>query len=127
MSLQAKYDAVLKMGEDLSIKDGYVNEENGILKIGGTAATQFDKDQMWDKIKEIAGEAPADLEADIQVEQTEYYAKHTVASGESLSLIAKKYFGDPMKYTQIFDANTDVLKDPNVIHPGQELTIPFAS
>lgn len=126
MSLQAKYDSVLKLGEELGVKDGYVNEEEGKLKIGGVAASQFDKDQMWDKIKEIGGSEPADLVADIKVEQTEYYAKHTVKSGESLSLIAKKYYGDPMKYTQIFEANKDILSDPNVIHPDQELTIPFA-
>lgn len=126
MSLQAKYDSVLKLGEELGVKDGYVNEEEGKLKIGGVAASQFDKDQMWDKIKEIGGSEPADLVADIKVEQTEYYAKHTVKTGESLSLIAKKYYGDPMKYTQIFEANKDILSDPNVIHPDQELTIPFA-
>ncbi|MEE2801011.1 MAG: LysM peptidoglycan-binding domain-containing protein, partial [Bacteroidota bacterium] len=49
---------------------------------------------------------------------------HTVESGESLSKIAKHYYGDPMKYHQIFAANDDVLKNPDVIHPGQELKIP---
>jgi len=126
MSLQAKYNDVLKLGEDLGVKDGFVEEADGRLKIGGVAKTQFCKDQMWDKIKEIGGENAADIVADIKVENTEYYTKHTVASGESLSLIAKKYFKDPMKYTAIFEANKDILKSPDVIHPGQELTIPMA-
>ena len=127
MSLHAKYDSVLKLGEELGVKDGHVEEdsEKGVLKIGGTAATQFDKDRLWDKIKEVGGESPADLVADIQVEVTDYYHKHIVQSGESLSKIAKNYFGDPMKYTKIFDANNDILKSPDLIHPGQELTIPF--
>ena len=125
MSLQAKYSDVLKLGEEFGVADGFVKEEDGVLKIGGTAETQYMKNKMWDKIKEIGGNSPADVKADIKVSNTDYYHKHTVQSGESLSLIAKEYFGDPMKYKQIFEANTHLLKDPNVIHPGQELVIPF--
>ncbi|MEL6650254.1 MAG: LysM peptidoglycan-binding domain-containing protein [Bacteroidota bacterium] len=127
MSVRAKYDAVLKLGEALAVADGYVEEKEGKLHIGGTAKTQYDKDQMWDKIKEIGGEAPLDLVADIKVAITDYYTKHTVQKGESLSLIAKHYFKDPMKYKAIFEANRDILKDPNVIFPDQELTIPNLS
>lgn len=125
MALQEKYRPVLDLGETLGVKDGDVQEVEGRLEIRGMAKTQYDKDQIWNKIKEIAGDQPEDLMADISVENTDYYTKHVVESGESLSLIAKKYSGDPMKYTVIFEANKDILKDPNVIHPGQELTIPF--
>ncbi|WNJ19397.1 LysM peptidoglycan-binding domain-containing protein [Pontibacter sp. G13] len=127
MSLHDKYNPVLKLGEDFNVKDGYVEEAEGVLKIGGTAATQFEKDRMWDKIKEIGGEAPSDIEADIKVANTGYYHRHMVVSGDSLSKIAKMYYGDPMKYMDIFNANTNILKDPNLIHPGQELVIPFPS
>ncbi len=126
MSLQAKYNDVLKLGEELGVKDGFVEEVNGKLKIGGVAATQYAKDQMWNQIKATGGENATDIEADIKVEQTDYYAKHTVKSGESLSKIAKHYFKDPMKYTAIFEANKGLLDSPDVIHPGQELTIPMA-
>ena len=125
MSLQAKYNDVLKLGEELGVKDGFVEEVNGKLKIGGVAATPYDKDQMWDKIKATGGENATDIEADIKVAQTDFYAKHTVKSGESLSKIAKHYYKDPMKYTAIFEANKGLLKSPDVIHPGQELTIPM--
>lgn len=126
MSLQAKYQPVLDLGEEFSVQEGYVKEEEGKLKIGGTAKTQYQKNQMWDKIKEIGGDNPADIVADIKVSNTDYYHKHVVQKGESLSVIAKHYYGDPMKYMVIFEANTDKLKDPNVIHPDQELVIPFA-
>ncbi|MEO0584213.1 MAG: LysM peptidoglycan-binding domain-containing protein [Bacteroidota bacterium] len=122
--LQQKYNDALRLGEELGIKDGYVNEEEGVLKIGGMAKTQYEKDQIWDKIKKAGGDSPTDIVADITVETTDYYHIHTVESGDSLSKIAKAYYGDPMKYTAIFDANTDILKDPNVIHPGQELKLP---
>lgn len=124
MSLQNKYKAVLDLGMELNVQDGSVEEADGKLKIKGTTQTQYEKNVMWDKIKEIGGDNPADLAADIKVAVTDYYHKHTVAKGESLSLIAKHYFGDPMKYTAIFDANKGTLDSPDVIHPGQELIIP---
>ena len=125
MSLQAKYASVLKLGEEFGVKDGYVKEEEGKLKIGGTTTTEYQKNAMWNEIKKIGGGVPSDLEADIQVETKDYYHKHTVQKGESLSLISKHYYEDPMKYMKIFEANKNILKDPNVIHPGQELVIPF--
>ncbi len=51
---------------------------------------------------------------------------HTVRSGDSLSKIAKKYYGDAMRYPDIFDANTPMLKHPDKIYPGQVLRIPGA-
>ena len=124
MSLHDKYKSVLELGEAFKVKDGYVEERNGVLHIGGLAATQYYKDRLWDKIKEIGGDAPNDIEADIKVDKTDYYHKHTVKKGESLSEISKHYYGDPLKYREIFEANKDQLKDPNLIKPGQELVIP---
>ncbi|MEO0549228.1 MAG: peptidoglycan-binding protein LysM [Pseudomonadota bacterium] len=51
-------------------------------------------------------------------------AFHTVKSGDSLSKIAKKYYGDAMRYPDIFEANTPMLKHPDKIYPGQVLRIP---
>ncbi|MBK7232801.1 MAG: LysM peptidoglycan-binding domain-containing protein [Saprospiraceae bacterium] len=124
MSLQNKYKSVLDLGLSLGIQEGSVEEANGVLKIGGIAKTQYDKDQIWDQIKDVAGDNPTDLIADIKVSNTSYYTKHTVAKGESLSLIAKKYYKDVSKYKQIFEANKDILDNPDLIHPGQELVIP---
>jgi len=49
---------------------------------------------------------------------------HTVESGDSLSAISKKVYGDPMKYGIIFEANKPMLKSPDLIYPGQVLRIP---
>ncbi len=124
MSVKAKYQPVLNLGEQLGIKDGKVTEEDGVLKIKGEAKTQYEKDLLWDKIKQIGGENPSDLKANITVGDTSVYHRHVVKSGESLSKIAKHYYGDPMKYKQIFSANTNILKDPDMIHPDQVLVIP---
>ena len=54
----------------------------------------------------------------------EVYETYEVKSGDSLSKIAKHYYGSGNAWKTIFDANTDVLKDPNKIFPGQKLKIP---
>jgi nucleoid-associated protein YgaU len=49
---------------------------------------------------------------------------HTVASGDNLSKIAAKYYGNANEYMRIFEANKPMLSDPNKIYPGQVLRIP---
>ena len=124
MSAKAKYQAVLELGQQLGIKGGDVSEDGGVLKIKGEAATPYEKNVIWDKIKEIGGDSPSDIKANITVGDDSVYHRHTVKSGESLSKIAKHCYGDPMKYQAIFEANTNILKNPDLIHPDQELVIP---
>lgn len=124
MSTKDKYSAVLALGESLGIQNGDVSEDGGVLKVKGEANTPYEKNLIWDKIKEIGGEQPGDIKANITVADESVYHRHTVKSGESLSLIAKHYYGDPMKYKAIFEANTSILSNPDVIHPDQELVIP---
>ncbi len=124
MSVKAKYQSVLDLGEKLNIQNGDVNEENGVLKIKGTAKTQYEKNLLWDAIKQAGGENATDINANIGVADDSVYARHTVAKGETLGKIAKHYYGDAMKYKDIFDANSGVLSNPDVIHPNQELVIP---
>lgn len=125
MSVTQRYQPVLDLGNRLGMQNTKVEETDGTLKIWGSVETAYEKDQLWDEIKRIGGEQPTDLIADIQVTNTQYYTKHTVKSGESLSKIADHYYKDMMKYTQIFEANRDILKDADHIEPGQELTIPI--
>jgi nucleoid-associated protein YgaU len=49
---------------------------------------------------------------------------YVVKSGDSLSKIAKREYGDAGAWKAIFEANKDQIKDPNLIHPGQKLKIP---
>lgn len=49
---------------------------------------------------------------------------YTVASGDSLSKIAQREYGDASKWRRIFEANKDKIKNPDLIHPGQVLDIP---
>jgi nucleoid-associated protein YgaU len=52
------------------------------------------------------------------------FAVHTVRSGDTLSSIANDFYGDPSKFGRIFNANRNILDDPDVIVPGQDLRIP---
>ena len=51
---------------------------------------------------------------------------YTVVSGDTLSKIAKSMYGDANKWRKIYEANTDIIKNPDLIHPGQVLKIPEA-
>lgn len=49
---------------------------------------------------------------------------HDVAAGDTLSAMAKKYYGDASQYRRIFEANRDQLSDPDKIQVGQKLKVP---
>lgn len=63
----------------------------------------------------------AGQEAAPSASHVKYY---TIESGDSLSKIAQEFYGDAQKYNVIFDANREVIKDPNKIYPGQKIRIP---
>ncbi len=119
-----KYQSVLDLANKLNLRDTQVKEENGQLKVWGTTQNQYEKNLLWDEIKRVGGENPADIMADIKVADTSVFAHHTIKSGESLSKISKQYYGDANKYNKIFEANRDKLKSADLIHPGDELVIP---
>ncbi|NWF49971.1 MAG: LysM peptidoglycan-binding domain-containing protein [Ignavibacteriaceae bacterium] len=124
MSLQVKYSPVLALLKELGMKDVQIKEDGGVLNLMGTVNTQFEKNQIWDKIKDVAGESHPDIKADIKVLVSDYYHVHKVAAGENLSKISKLYYKDPNRYMDIFNANKDKLSNPDLIKPGQELKIP---
>lgn len=66
--------------------------------------------------------ARVDSTAEIVGEQS-----YTVQKGDSLSKIAKHFYGDGNAWKRIFEANRDVLDDPDKIFPGQALRIPAKS
>ena len=97
----------------LEIQELAVKVEGDVATVSGTAADQANTvgiARVDDRIEVSAPEPAAQF--------------HTVVSGESLSLIAKKYYGDAMKYPVIFEANKPMLTDPDKIYPGQVLRIP---
>ncbi len=51
---------------------------------------------------------------------------YTIAKGDSLSKIAKKFYGDAKQWRKIHEANKDIIKNPDLIFPGQVIKIPDA-
>lgn len=124
MVLADKYRSVVELANQLG-KGITAKEEGGVLKLNGAVNTQYEKNLLWDKIKAVGGEVHADISADVKVANSSYFHVHKVAKGENLSVIAKKYLGNANKYMDVFNANKDILKNPDLIQVGQELKIPF--
>ena len=99
--------------------DDNATRERVILTVGNVDGVGQVDDQIRVKTHvELAAD-----EINRQQAETKFY---TVVSGDSLSKIAKEFYGDPMKYPEIFEANKPMLKDPDLIYPGQVLRIPGA-
>ncbi len=107
------------------IKDLNVAYNDGVVELSGTA----DSAEAMEKAVLMAGnvkgvsEVKADgVSAPPQQAQVEYYV---IQKGDSLSAIAKRYYGNAKDYPRIFDANREVIKNPDLIYPGQKIRIPL--
>ena len=118
--LKAKYASVLKKGEEVGLRLQNIHMKENKIYLRGTVPTDYTKNQIWDEIKRVDSKF-SDLTADFNVQPgTEY----TVKSGDSLSKIAKQFYGDAKAYPKIFEANRDKLTDPEKIQIGQVLKLP---
>lgn len=89
----------------------------------GQVSTQAEKEKIILTIGNVNGVARVDDR--FEVLQKEPEAKfYTVKSGDTLSKIAKEFYGNAMKYPAIFEANKPMLENPDKIYPGQVLRIP---
>ena len=95
----------------------------GTVTVYGIAPDQ----QTKEKILLCCGNvrSVASVNDQMTVEQSAPEAQYyTVVKGDNLSKISKQYYGDPNKYTKIFEANKPMLSNPDKIYPGQVLRIP---
>ncbi|AEE49940.1 MAG TPA: LysM peptidoglycan-binding domain-containing protein [Haliscomenobacter sp.] len=129
MSLKDKYQSALDFAKEHGAEMENFHEEDGNIVFNGTVPTPFVRNAIWDKLKSINGlskddAAPSEVKANIKVSDDSVYHRHTVVAGETLGKIAKHYFDDASKYVAIFEANKDILKNPDLIVVGQVLSIP---
>lgn len=131
--LKIKYQSVLNLMSDLKVQLRNLHVQGDKLVIRGEAKTKQDSYKVWDQIKLVDKNFAQDLMAEItflsdapapKPQNTPTIRIHKVVAGDTLSKIAKKYYGKASDYMKIFEANKDKLKDPNKIFPGQELVIP---
>jgi nucleoid-associated protein YgaU len=113
------------------------------LFIRGEAPSQDVKNKVWDRIKQIDqgySDLVCDLTVSAQAQQQQQpqpamaagasvsggqnQRRYTVQPGDTLSKISKQFYGNANQYMKIFEANRNILQDPNKINVGQELAIP---
>lgn len=106
------------------IKDLNVTYDKGVVSLSGTAASP----EAMEKAVLMAGnvhgvsEVKADqLTAPPQTVEVDFYI---IQAGDNLSAIAKRVYGNASAYPRIFEANREVIKDPDLIFPGQKIRIP---
>lgn len=128
--MKQKYASVLETIQKNNVRLDHLHVQDGKLFMQGAAPDEACKNRVWDAIKAV-DPAYNDLTCDLSIDSSlpapaEVPAgqKYTVQPGDSLSKIAKRFYGDASAYMKIFDANTDQLDDPNKVQVGQELVIP---
>jgi nucleoid-associated protein YgaU len=123
--LKAKYQSVIDLAKARGVHLKNVHLENDKLLLRGDAPNQAIKNEVWNQIKAVDA-AHADVAADIGIDAALAVPArvHEVVAGDTLSKIAKRFYGDAGKYMKIFEANKDQLKDPDKIQVGQKLKIP---
>ena len=106
------------------VTDLEVSVSNGVVSLKGEAASG----EALEKAVLLAGNVKG-VEKVMAVTvktpdepRVEYYE---IVSGDTLSGIAKKFYGDAMQYPRLFDANREVIKDPDLIYPGQKIRVPL--
>ena len=143
--LKQKYQPAINLMQQLQVRLSHINMQGDKLYIQGEAPSSDVKNKVWDQIKSIdssysdlvcdlsvaAGaqshsqqSKPQTMSAGASMSGGQGTRTYTIKSGDSLSKISKQFYGNAGDYMKIFDANRNVLKDPNQIQPGQQLVIP---
>ena len=106
-SSEAREKAILMAGNTKGVIDVYATD----LSVKPTAEQSAPQTQT----------AGTSAEAPVQA-KVEYYV---IESGDTLSKIAKRYYGNAMDYPRIFEANREIIHDPDKIFVGQKIRIPL--
>lgn len=112
---------VTKLGIGVSNLDIRFND--GCAYVLGDCATQADREKLILAVGNVS-EVDRVIDTVSIATEADESQMHVVASGDTLSKIAKKVYGDASKYPVIFEANKPMLSDPDKIFPGQVLRIP---
>ena len=124
MSVQEKYQSLLELANSNGTTYE-LSEGDGVLHVNGTAPSDEAKQQLWAEYERLDPNfQSSDLILNISTGGAAAGGganTYTVVSGDSLSKIGSKY---GVQWKAIWDANRDILSDPDKIYPGQELKIP---
>jgi nucleoid-associated protein YgaU len=120
-----KAGALVKLVTDMGfqVEDLGVRVDNDRVTLTGKARSQEEREKIVLLVGNVEGIGSVDdkLEVGTPAPESQFYE---VKLGDTLSKIAKQFYGDANKYNQIFEANRPMLKDADEIYPGQRLRIP---
>lgn len=102
------------------VEDFKVRFDDGTVTISGTVDSQATKEKAVLLAGNVEGVEQVVDNLMIEVKPVFY----TIQKGDSLSKVAQAQYGDPMKWKALFEANREVIKDPDLIYPGQQIRIP---
>ncbi len=91
------------------------------VTVGGNVKSHEEREKIILALGNVSGIACVDDQMNVTAPPSQFYE---VKRGDTLSKIAKEFYGNAMKYPVIFEANKPMLKDPDKIYPGQMLRIP---
>ena len=123
MALQDKYQSLVTAAQNAGATNLQVREQDNVLYINGEVPSESVKKQLWDEYNRLDPDyRSGDLILNLNIAgggaaEEEY----EVVSGDSLSKIGQRY-GIPWK--EIYEANRDRIKNPDLIQPGWKLKIP---
>lgn len=122
MALQDKYKELVDAAKASGINNLQVREQDNVLYVDGQATSVASKDELWAIYDKIDPDYRAgDLVLNITLSESAQPEEYVVVSGDNLTKIGKK-FGMPWK--DIYEANKDQIKNPDLIHVGAKLKIP---
>lgn len=108
---------------NLDVENLSIDFANDVATVYGQVSSTENKEKIILALGNVAGVAGVDDRLSV-VNPAPEAEMYEVQKGDSLSKIAKRFYGDPMKYKELFAANQPMLEDPNKIYPGQVLRIP---
>ena len=112
-------------GLGLNVRNLHVDLQDDTAIVSGEVDSQSEREKVILALGNVTGIAAVDDRLTVSAPEPEAEAQfYEVKSGDSLSKIAKKFYGNAMKYPVIFEANKPMLQDPDKIYPGQVLRIP---
>ena len=107
----------------LEIDNLGISVDDDVVTVSGTAPSQEVREKIVLALGNTAGTARVDDRIEVEASEPEA-TFYTVVGGDTLGKIAKEFYGNPMKYPVIFEANKPMLSNPDKIYPGQVLRIP---
>lgn len=100
--------------------------KDGVVSLAGQAASAEAMEKavlLAGNVKGVTDVKIDGLQAPPVTEKVEFYI---IKKGDTLSAIAKQFYGKANDYPKIFEANREVIKDANLIYPGQKIRIPLS-